>query len=305
MRLPTLLPVLALGLISGCGGGGSSGSGATGPTAQEKEMALSFTSSLVMEVSAYYSPDAWTPPPLAGEGSASLAGIAANAFTCRGASAPLLPARAFPLTPCVGATVTSGPDLNGYFTATTDYGSCTDGTSGQILTRWKQTSSFFDLTVAFNAFTVSVVSGGTVITERLNGSLTVIANHSGNTWTAHYSMPSLVVDASGGGTTLHVIHTADFNETFLQTSAAGQPVSGDFSIYGTSTWNTGLATYSASVAQATPLRWEGLGLLGACPYPISGHIAHAINGRGLGVTFTSTCGIVRLDDGSSADLRNY
>lgn len=306
MRLPHLLPALALALISGCGGGSSSSNPTpSGPTPQEKEMALTFTSAMVLEASAYYSPDAWVPPALAGGGSASLAGLAANAFTFRGPSAPLLPSRGLPLTPCVGATTTSGPDVNGYMTAITDYGACTDGTSGQIVTHWKLTSTTFDLTETFNAFTVSVVSGGSVLTETLNGSVSVIATHSGATWTAHYFIPSLVADATGGGTSLRITHTADYYETFVQTSAAGQPVSGDLTVYGSSAWNTGTATFSATVAQSTPLYWGGLGLPAACPYPISGRVVHTINGRGLGVTFTSACGVVRLDDGSTADLRNY
>lgn len=305
MRLASLIPVLALGLIPACGGGSSSNSAPSGPSQQETQLALGFTSSLVLEVSAYYSPDAWTPPAFPGGGAAALAGLSANAFTVRGPSRPFLPPGSLPLTPCVGTTVTGPPDPNGYITATTDYGACTDGTSGQIVTRWKQTSTFFDLTVTFHAFTVQVLEGGSLTTETMEGSLSIIANHSGSVWTAHYNIPSLVALVTSGGSSLQLTHTADFTESFTQTSAAGAPVAGDFSIYGSSSWDTGLAHYSATIPQATPLLWTALGAPAACGYPVSGRIVHTINAHSIGITFTPACGIVRLDDGSTADLRNF
>ena len=305
MRLASLLPALALGLISGCGGGSSSSSTPAGPTQQEKAQALGFTSSLVLELSAYYSPDAWTPPALAGGGSAALSGLAANAFTVRGPSTPFLPLGSHPITPCAGTTTTGLPDPDGYLTAVTDFASCTDGTSGQVVTRWKQTADFFDLAVSFNGFTVQVLNGSTVTTETMNGSISVVANHSGTVWSAHYHVPSLVAVATSGGSTVQLTHTADFTETFTQTSAAGQPVVGNFSVYGSSAWDTGAVRYSASVAQGTPLLWQNLGLPGACAYPVSGRIVHSINAHSIGVTFTSACGIVRLDDGASYDLSNF
>ncbi|HJW09387.1 MAG TPA: hypothetical protein VJ483_07100 [Holophagaceae bacterium] len=302
MRAQLQASLVLLALVAGCGGGSSSGSsGGGGVTPQQKEQALAFTSALLIEVTAYSSPDTFVPPALRPGMAAELA----QAHILRGPSAPLLPIRGFILTPCAGSTITTGPDASGYFTATTDFIGCTDGTTGQVVTRWKLATDFFDLAVSFNAFSVQAVIGGTLVTETISGTTAVTSTHAGNVWTTHYLVPSLVADATGGGTSLHLTHTADMTATFTRTSALDQPVVGDYSVHGSSTWNDGLAVFASTIPQATPLLWKDLGSGTACPYPLSGRVVYTINGRSFGLTFTSVCGIVALDDGSSADMHNY
>lgn len=308
MRAPHSLPVLLLMLAAGCGGS-SSGSGSpttTAPTslslAQQQQL-MHYTKVLSGELTAHPAPDTFVAPSRQGGGLPAFARDFALAAT-----AAALPAGAVILTPCTGITSTTGPDANGYTTATTDFGTCTDGTSGKVVTRWKQTTSTFDLSVTFTAFTTNAALGSVAVVEAIDGSVTLSSSRSGSVWTSHYTVPTLAVTdttSPGGAPVLQYTHSADLTTTFTLTSASGQPTIGDFSVYGYSRWSSINGLFKATIDPATPLLWKDLGSGTACRYPISGRIGYDVNGYLTSITFSSNCGYVTLGDGTHWHLDYY
>ncbi len=302
-RSRALLAPAALMLLLACGGGSSDGPAkTTAPSSltvsQSTLLAVTFTQEMANQIPAGVNPE-----PIARGRSpfSSLQGMLPEGAKAHFPKADL---------PCL-PDMTTTTDADGYTVETSDYSACTDGASGKIINRWKDTSTSHDWQLTFENLRLPYVEGGTTTLFTANGSLSYSGTRGTNgDWSLRYATGpgGLTYKAVSGSQTLFD-STSTKDVTCLWHVTSPDPVKATFTTSGHSAWSGAFFdprsqqpyqdTYSFAITPSTPLVWTvDASQPNPCDYPVSGTIDVSRGTERLAITFTGDCGSVIINPGN-------